>query len=64
MKINIMRNGLQIIPENEGHPHYDERDTAYIEEVLGLRKEGDFIKLVRKNATGFTCLAYLETEKE
>ena len=59
-----MRDGIKIVPENQGYPNYDERDTAYIEEVLGLRKDGDFIKLVRKNAFGCGGLAYLETDKK
>jgi len=39
-----------------------EVETAYVEEVLGLRKDGDFCKLVRKNAMGLSCIAYLETK--
>jgi hypothetical protein len=39
-----------------------EVETAYIEEVLGLRKDGDYCKLVRKNAMSLSCIAYLETK--
>jgi hypothetical protein len=63
MKIQILRDTLKIIPENCGYPNYDERDTAYIEEVLGLKKDGDFIKLVRKNVMDSFSLAYLEVQK-
>ncbi len=63
MKLQIYRDGIDIVPEDSGYPNYDERDIAYIEEVLGLKKEGDSIKLVRKNAMGLSSLAYLRTEK-
>ena len=62
MKLSINRYTLQITPEDKGYPTPDERDTAYIESVLGLKKEGDSIKLTRKNASGLSCIAYLETE--
>lgn len=38
-----------------------EVEIAYIEEVLKLTKDGDFCKLVRRNAMGLGCIAYLET---
>ena len=61
MKLKVTRNSIQIIPDRFSE---DERDEAYIEEVLGLRQEGDSIRLVRRNAAGLSSLAYLETEKE
>lgn len=66
MKLNIGRDGLKIIPEDNvlvSLGAQDERDTAYIEEVLGLRQDGDFIKLVRRNSHGLSCIAYLETKR-
>jgi hypothetical protein len=39
-------------------------EIAYIEEVFGLKQDGDSIKLVRKNAFGLGCIAYLETKIE
>lgn len=63
MKLSIKRHTLQITPEDEGYPTPDERDTAFIEEVLGLNEEGDSIRLVRRNASGLSCIAYLETER-
>lgn len=63
MKLSINRNTLQITPEDKGYPTPDERDTAFIESVLGLKKEGDSIKLIRKDAYGLSCIAYLETER-
>lgn len=62
MKLNITRHSLQIVPQDSGYPCPDERDTAYIEEVLGLKEEGDTIQLVRKNASGMSCIACLETK--
>ena len=63
MKLEISRYRLRIVPEDTRYP-YDERDTAFIEEVLGLKKHGDTIELVRKNAHGLSCIAYLETKKQ
>lgn len=35
-------------------------EEAYLEEVFGLRKEGDACQIVRKNASGLRCWAYAE----
>ena len=67
MKLDIGRYALKIIPEDNnisGFGQQDERDTAFIEEVLGLRKEGDSVRLVRKNVSGLLCIAHLETNNE
>ena len=64
MILNITKRSLQIVPEDKGYPNPNELDTAYIEEVLGLKNDGDSIKLTRKNAHGLGCIAYLETKKE
>jgi len=65
MKLSITRHTLQITPEDKGYPTPDERDTAFIESVLGLKKEGDSIKLIRKDASGLShCIAYLETDNQ
>lgn len=54
-------NSLQISPEQ-----YDDNaralDIAFIEKVLGLKHEGDSVKLVRRNAHALNSLAYLETQ--
>jgi len=63
MRLSITKYGLEIYPEDTSYPYKDERDTAFIENVLGLKKEGDSIKLVRKDARGLSCLAYLKTER-
>jgi len=57
MKLEVERSRLIISPESDV-------DIAYIEEVLGLEKEGDTIKLSRRNAHMLSCIAYLETKKE
>lgn len=62
MKMEMLRHGIRIIPEG-GFTRGDERDVAYIEEVLGLKKDGDAILLVRRNAARLSCLGYLETRK-
>ena len=63
MKLKISRSKLEIVPDRGMLIGEDERDDAYIEEVLGLKKEGDYIHLVRKNAMGLSCIAYLETQR-
>ncbi len=62
MKLIINRTTLQITPEDVRYPVPDERDTAFIEAVLGLKKDGDSIKLIRKNISGRADIAYLRTE--
>ena len=57
MKMEIGRYRITIYPEND-------LDVAYIEEVLGLKEDGDKIELVRKNIIGVSHIAYLETEVE
>ena len=54
MKIEIGRYRITIYPEND-------LDVAYIEEVLGLKEDGDKIELVRRNIIGVSHIAYLET---
>ena len=61
MKLRITRESLRIVPEDTGYPNYDERDTAFIEAVLGLKYDGDSIRLVRRDVSGVSGLAYLET---
>ena len=63
MKLKISRSKLEIVPDRGMLPGEDERDEAFIEEVLGLKKEGDYVHLVRKNAMGLSCIAYLETQR-
>ena len=60
MKLGITRNTLRITPESQSGS--DERDVAFIEAVLKLKKDGDYIKLIRRNAYNLNCMAYLETE--
>lgn len=60
MKLKVHRRWLEIIPENE-------IDEAYIEEVLGLRKDRDVIWLVRENAfalTGGSHMGSLRTRRD
>lgn len=59
MKLNITKYGLEIVPEDEQN---DERDIAYIENVLGLKYDGDSIKLIRKNIMDTSGINRLETE--
>jgi hypothetical protein len=60
MKLEIRRDSLHIIPEKEGSVR--ELDITYIEEVLGLKTEGD-IALVRRHDTMGFSLSYLEVKK-
>jgi hypothetical protein len=63
MKLKIARSKLEIVPDRGMLPGEDERDDAFIEEVLGLKKEGDYVHLVRRDAMGVSALAYLETKR-
>jgi len=62
MKLEISRNRLRITPEDGGLYGRDERDEAYICEVLGLKRANDYILLRRVAPIGLSnSLAYLET---
>ena len=59
MELKIKRYSLQIVLDD------DVRDVAFIEEVLGLKNKGDWIKLIRvnrANTASMGCIPYLETE--
>lgn len=57
MKFEVGRYGINVIPQ-------DEADEAYIEDTLGLKKEGDYVLLTRENAMGMSCIAYLRTKHQ
>jgi hypothetical protein len=42
MQIVVSRTQISIIPDNE-------MELAYLENTFGLRKKGDFVRLVREN---------------
>lgn len=54
MKLEVKAWGLTIIPEND-------QDQAYIRDTLGLRDEGDVVRLRRRNQYLSDKAAYLET---
>lgn len=56
MKMEVKRSRIEIIPENK-------IDEAYIEEVLGLKEEGDTCVCRREDAMGLSALAYIYIEK-
>ena len=57
MRFKVGFRGIKIIPENE-------QDEAYIHDTLGLKKDGDFLKLVARCVVGTSvnAIAYLETQ--
>jgi hypothetical protein len=57
MRLSVTQQGLRIVPTSDAS---DERDEVYIENFLGLRKNGDSIKLRRVNCSGVNRIAYLE----
>lgn len=61
MDLIIARNRLIIWPERQNNG-ISNLDLAYIEEVLGLKKEGDWIRLVRRDCV--RSLVCLETVGE
>ena len=66
MKLIVEPTHLRIVSTSFSYPDDSNRnlDIAYIERVLGLKKEGDSVKLVRVNAMGTSSIAYLETEEK
>lgn len=56
MKLEVKSFGLVITPESI-------QDEVYIERLLGLKKEGDYVLLQRHNASGLGTLAWLETRE-
>ena len=59
MIIEVQRRRIRILPEQFDQSHR-QADTAYIEEVLGLWRDGDEAIVRRVNSSGVGQLAYLE----
>lgn len=58
MKIEARRDELKIVPETE-------QDMAYLEDTLGLVKDGDVVKLKMKVTKGLELpTTYLSAKKE
>ena len=58
MKVEFTRRSIKIYPENE-------IDKAYIEDTLGLKQAGDFLRLKRISVSELPLtIAYLETSFE
>ena len=51
--MEVKRSSIEIVPEN------DYIDEAYIEEVLGMKREGDQCVGVRVSVMGTSALAYI-----
>lgn len=64
MELKIRRNKLEIHPSPTliSDNNLRNLDEAFIEEVLGLKEEGDFVLLTRKNYGPYR-LGHLETIK-
>ena len=56
MELKVERYRLLIIPETP-------QDEAMLEEVFGLKKDGDAVEMRRRNASGLNCWAYAEINK-
>jgi len=61
MKLEVTRYTLRIRPSSILCSDHH-LDVAFIEEVLGLKHEGDSIKLIRRNVYGIGSIAYLHTD--
>ncbi|MHA1342357.1 MAG: hypothetical protein ACTSQG_00090 [Promethearchaeota archaeon] len=57
MKLKVKRNCIHICADSEV-------EEAYIEEVLGMKEIGDFIKLKRVGSCGIYFRPCLEAEKD
>ena len=60
MEIDIRRYFIRLLPSSEIGKGEDERDVAYVEEVLGLLKDGDTCVCRRRDVTNLSSLAYIE----
>ena len=58
-KITSTKN-LQVYP-SQYNADQKQVEEIFISEILGLKNEGDSILLTRRNASGLSCLAYLES---
>ena len=55
MEIKIEKHGIKFFLESP-------LEEVYIEEILGLKTEGDYVLLVRKGTSGLGQTIYLQTE--
>ena len=53
---------MQIITDRDRDT--EELEISFIENVLGLKNEGDEARVVRVNASGLNRLAYLEIKRK
>lgn len=60
MNVLPFKEGLRIYPKKIKDKHIDAYELSYIENILGLKKEGDVIKIKRVNDESGELL-YLET---
>ena len=51
---------LEVYPSRH-NKEIETAETIFIEDILKLKNEGDSILLTRRNASGLSCLAYLES---
>ena len=51
---------LEVYPSKH-NKEIETAETIFIEDILKLKNEGDSILLTRRNASGLSCLAYLES---
>ena len=54
MRFEVGRYSITVVPDSK-------QDVAYIEDTLGLKRGGQAIRLVRKDAFELGSIAYLET---
>lgn len=51
---------LEVYPSKH-NKEIETAETIFIEDILKLKSDGDNILLTRRNASGLSCLAYLES---
>lgn len=66
MQFKIQRRSIRIEPNRRPYPDsdIDPLDLAFIEDVLGLKAEGDAVFLVRENCYDSAALLCLETKPD
>lgn len=61
MEANVTSTRKLIVYPSKHSKEIETAEIIFIEDILKLRNEGDSILLTRRNASGLSCLAYLES---
>ena len=60
MDLKINRDSVEI---KSGSGYWTDRDIAYIEDTLGLKKDNDYVRLVRHDFVSREGISHIQTER-